>query len=79
MSEHYDALETRDHSAREAALLAALPGQIAHARTSSLAFGQILENVNPAQVTSRQALASVKIHPTHWHGGGRCLIGKQHV
>lgn len=65
MSEHYDALETRDHSAREAALLAALPGQIAHARTSSLAFGQILENVNPAQVTSRQALAGLPVIRKH--------------
>lgn len=65
MSEHYDALETRDHSAREAALLAALPGQIAHARTSSLAFGQILENVNPAQITSRQALAGLPVIRKH--------------
>lgn len=65
MSEHYDALETRDHSAREAALLAALPGQIAHARNSSLAFGELLKNVNPAQVTSRQALAGLPVIRKH--------------
>lgn len=65
MSEHYDALETRDHSAREAALLAALPGQIAHARNSSLAFGEILKDVNPAQVTSRQALAGLPVIRKH--------------
>ncbi|MEY3140592.1 MAG: hypothetical protein RL298_1333, partial [Pseudomonadota bacterium] len=31
MKTHMDALETRDPAARESALLAALPGQIAHA------------------------------------------------
>jgi hypothetical protein len=31
MSEHYDALETRDTSEREAALLTALPRQVAPA------------------------------------------------
>ncbi|MDP3617173.1 MAG: phenylacetate--CoA ligase family protein, partial [Rhodoferax sp.] len=65
MSERYDALETRNHSAREAALLAALPGQIAHAKNSSLAFGQILKDVNPAQVTSRPALAGLPVIRKH--------------
>lgn len=65
MSEHYDALETRDHSVREAALLAALPGQVAHAKNSSTALGQILKHVNPAQVTSRQALADLPVIRKH--------------
>ena len=32
MSKHYDALETRNSVEREAALMAALPAQIAHAQ-----------------------------------------------
>ncbi len=36
MNTHMDALETRDPAAREAALLAALPGQIAHAQKMRL-------------------------------------------
>ncbi|MDD5333401.1 MAG: AMP-binding protein [Rhodoferax sp.] len=65
MSEHYDALETRDHFAREAALLAALPSQVAHAKNSSAALGQILKDVNPAQVSSRQALAGLPVIRKH--------------
>ncbi len=33
--DHYDSLETRDPAAREAALLAALPRQIAHAKANA--------------------------------------------
>ena len=43
MIEHYDALETRDHTVRETALMTALPTQVAHARDSSAAFQQILQ------------------------------------
>ena len=65
MSEHYDALETRDTSEREAALLAALPRQVAHARNSSPALAQILRDVDPALVTSRQALARLPVTRKH--------------
>jgi phenylacetate-CoA ligase len=65
MSEHYDALETRDSAAREAALLAALPLQVAHARESSAALAQILKDVNPARVTNRQALAELPVIRKH--------------
>lgn len=34
MSEHFDALETRDPALREAALLAALPAQVAAAQAT---------------------------------------------
>ena len=37
MSEFFDALETRDPAEREAALMAALPRQIAHAQVHSAA------------------------------------------
>jgi len=65
MNHHFDALETRDPVQREAALLAALPAQVAHARHASAAFGQIFKEVNPADVTSRQTLASLPVTRKH--------------
>lgn len=65
MNEHYDALEARDHTARETALMTALPAQVAHARDSSAAFHQILQDVNPATVTSRAALAALPVTRKH--------------
>jgi phenylacetate-CoA ligase len=61
MSEHFDALETRDPETRERAILAALPAQIAHARTHAPAFARILADVDPAAVTSRAALAQLPV------------------
>ncbi len=61
MSSHYDALETRSPQAREAALMAALPAQIAHAQKHSAAFAEILQGVNAASVTSRAALAQLPV------------------
>jgi len=58
---HYDELETRPAAEREAALLAALPGQIAHAKSNSPGFGRILEGIDPASVTSRNALAGLPV------------------
>ncbi len=65
MTQYFDALETRDHAAREAALMAALPGQVAHAKKSSAAFQQILQDVNPAAVTSRRELARLPVTRKH--------------
>lgn len=65
MTEHYDALETRDDTAREAALMAALPAQVAHAKNSSAALKGILKDVEPAGVTSRQALARLPVTRKH--------------
>jgi len=65
MIDYFDALETRDSAVREAALMAALPVQVAHAKNSSTAFGQILRDVNPATVTSRQALAGLPVTRKH--------------
>ena len=58
---HYDDLETRAPAVREAALLAALPRQIAHAKGNAPGFGRILAGVNPAAVTSREALAKLPV------------------
>lgn len=56
-----DALETRAPAEREAALLAALPAQIAHARSASSAFAEILAGIDPAAITSRTALATLPV------------------
>ena len=62
---HMDALEIRSPAEREAALLAALPAQIAHARTASPAFAEILAGIDPATVTSRAALAALPVTRKH--------------
>jgi len=65
MNQYFDALETRDSTAREAALMAALPGQVAHAKTASAAFAAILKDVNPAVINSRAALAQLPVIRKH--------------
>ena len=61
MAHHLDALETRAPEAREAALMAALPAQIANAQKNSAALAEILQGVDPALVTSRAALARLPV------------------
>ena len=61
MSQHFDALETRAPEAREAALMAALPAQIAQAQKNSAALAEILQGIDAAQVTSRAALARLPV------------------
>ncbi len=60
-TEFYDALETRDPAQREAALMAALPAQVAHAQASSPAYTELLVGVEAADVTSRAALAKLPL------------------
>jgi len=61
MSTFYDALETRSPAEREAALMAALPRQVAHAQQASPAFATLLAGVDAASVTSRAALARLPV------------------
>ena len=61
MNKYFDALETRAPAEREAALLAALPKQVAHAKQASAAFAALLADVNPAEITSRAALAKLPV------------------
>ncbi len=62
---HYDDLETRDPAAREAALLAALPAQVAHAQKASPAFAGILAGVDASAITTRAALAQLPVTRKH--------------
>ena len=61
MTDYFDALETRTPAEREAALMAALPRQIAHAQAHSAAMSEILAGVDAAAITSRAALAQLPV------------------
>ncbi len=61
MTNYYDVLEMRDPAEREAALMAALPLQVANAKQSSEAFAAIFADVNPSGIINRQALAALPV------------------
>ncbi len=65
MSKYYDTLETRGSAEREAAQMAALPAQIAHAQARAPAFAGILEGIDASAVTSRAALAKLPVTRKH--------------
>jgi len=65
MTDFFDAMEARDAAEREAALMTALPLQVAHATLASPAFAEILKDVNPAAVTHRAALAKLPVIRKH--------------
>ena len=60
MSDHYDALETRDPAARERELFARLPEAIAHAMTAP-GWARQLAGVDPKSINSRAALAKLPL------------------
>lgn len=59
--DYYDDLEIRDPAEREAAQMAALPGQIAHAQKNAPAFSGILKGIDPRAIDSRAALAGLPV------------------
>lgn len=61
MTDFFDDLETRSPAEREAAQLAALPGQIAHAQAHSAAMAEILRSVDASAVNNRAALARLPV------------------
>ncbi len=64
MTDYFDALETRDPAVREAALMAALPAQIAAAQATG-AFGEILRGIDASAIDSRAALARLPVTRKH--------------
>jgi len=58
---HFDRLETRSPAQREAALMAALPKLIAHAKRRAPGFARILEGVDAARIKTRKALAALPV------------------
>ncbi len=65
MTSFFDVLETREPTAREAALMAALPAQIAHAQAHAPAFAEIFQGVGAQAITSRAALAQLPVTRKH--------------
>jgi phenylacetate-CoA ligase len=59
--EYFDRLETRSPKTREAALMAALPKLIGHAKRRAPGFSRILSNVKPEKIKSRAALAALPV------------------
>lgn len=65
MNAFYDRLETRDPAEREAALMAALGRQLAHAQAHAPAYAELLQGVDAARVDSRAALARLPLTRKH--------------
>jgi len=59
--QHFDELETRPAQVREAALMAALPGHVAHAAKNAPGFARILAGFDPSVINSRDALARLPV------------------
>ena len=73
MTAHLDALETRSPAEREATLMAALPGHIAHAQRHAAGYTDALQAVDAQQIKSRTALAELPIVRKHE------LLERQHA
>ncbi len=61
MAEYFDTYEIQAPEVREAALLAELPRQIAHAKAKTDYFGKLLANVTPEDISSREALTQLPV------------------
>jgi phenylacetate-CoA ligase len=61
MTDFFDALETRSPDQREASQLAALPGQLAHAKQNSAAFADILRDIDVSTINTRAALTRIPV------------------
>jgi phenylacetate-coenzyme A ligase PaaK-like adenylate-forming protein len=61
MTDFYDDLESRAPEQREKALLAALAGQIAHAKSNTPYFGKLLKDIDAGTINDRAALARIPV------------------
>ena len=60
MTDHYDARETRDPAEREAELFSRLP-EVLRGAMAAPGYAQYLGGIDPAQITSRAALAGLPV------------------
>ena len=61
MADHFDELEIRDPEQRESELMAALPGQVALAKTNSSFFGKLYADIDPMAINTREALRQLPV------------------
>lgn len=61
MTEFYDHLETRDPQQRQQALIKAVAEQVAHAKAEAPAYGRILADIDPADITSAEAITRLPL------------------
>ncbi len=61
MADHFDELETRDPEQRETELMAALPGQVALAKTNSSFCGKLYADIDPMAINTREALRQLPV------------------
>ena len=61
MTDFYDDLESRAPEQREEALLAALAGHIAHAKSNTPYFGKMLKDIDAETINDRAALARIPV------------------
>ncbi|MBV8270910.1 MAG: AMP-binding protein [Cupriavidus sp.] len=61
MADYFDSLETRAPAEREAALIAAVARQVAHAQSHAPYFAEVLCDVDARGITSRAALATLPV------------------
>jgi len=61
MTDFFDELETRTSSEREQALIKAVTNQVAHAKANAPAYAKLLENIEPASITSLSDIAALPI------------------
>ncbi len=59
--DYYDDLETRSSDAREAALMAALPGQVGNAKSNAPYFANLLADIAPTDIANREALTQIPV------------------
>jgi phenylacetate-CoA ligase len=60
-SDFFEAREGDDPQARERALFARLPAQVAHAKSATAYFAALLESVDPAKIVDRASLATLPV------------------
>jgi phenylacetate-CoA ligase len=65
MSAYFDGLETRDPEERERSLFARLPAQLTHAKAHAPAFSTSLQDIDPASIADRAALAQLPVLRKH--------------
>ncbi|WP_029133999.1 phenylacetate--CoA ligase family protein [Sedimenticola selenatireducens] len=61
MTNYYDELETQDPRTRQQSLIKAVAAQVAHAKAEAPAYGRILADIDPADITSTEAIARLPL------------------